>query len=112
MSACRAAASLHVLLEVLQVLLILGQDNELSFGASRLPGLPHGGLFENQFRQGLIIPGNYQLLAWCELFNQFRQLGPSLLNGNGWHGSLLHGSLSCACSTYRNPTAPNRGPAF
>src|SRR5215470_12041600 len=62
--ACRATTSRHVFLEILQMRVILGENDQLPLGATRLARLAHRSLLTNQLGYWLLVAGNDDFLAW------------------------------------------------
>jgi len=90
--------SRHVFREVLQVLLIVGDNRNHPLAPSRLRAMLHGRRFTCQPGHRLVVFCDHDYISRLEPLDQLRQSRLRLLNGNGCEGlfsSLLPSSDSC-----------------
>src|SRR6266536_1722689 len=85
----------HIVLKILHVFVIIGNNREHSFTVTRLAWLAYEPLLPHQFRHGLLVTCNNDFLTRCQCVDQFWQLCLCFLNHHGTHGCLPYsGSIS------------------
>src|SRR5260370_12528627 len=87
MHGSRATASYHVLPEILQMLIVVGDDGQQSLAIAGLAGHSVGALPGEQTGDPLLIAGDDDLFARLKSFNQLRQAGLGFFEVYGGHGT-------------------------